>query len=107
MKKDKISLNSLDNCLEYITYQRFGDKKELEEQLSKYIGFEINLQSKANLDTDYCFISNLHTRNKLIYLDIYYLIDLENNLYITGYSFDSDNALKDSDYNLKIMGNAK
>jgi hypothetical protein len=107
MKKDKISLGRFNMYIEEIIHHRFSDKKELQEEISKLLGFEINLQEKENINTDYCLISNLDLGDKDLYLDLYYLIDLQGNLYITEYGFDGESRLKDNDFNSIILGDAK
>jgi hypothetical protein len=107
MKMNKITLATFIMDVEEIINHRFSDKKELQEHLSKLLGFEIDLQEKVNVDNDYCFISNLDLGDKDLYLDLYYLIDLQGNLYITEYGFDGESRLKDNDFNSIILGNAK
>jgi hypothetical protein len=103
MKINKITLATFNMYVEEIIHHRFSDKKELQEHLSKLLGFEIDLQERVNIDNDYCFISNLDLGNKDLYLDLYYLIDLQGNLYMTEYGFDGESRL---DFNSIILGNA-
>lgn len=104
---NKITLETFNMYVEEIIHHRFIDKKELQRYLSNFLGFELDLQEKENINNDYCFISNLDLGNKDLYLDIYYLIDLQGDLYITEYGFDGESRLKDNDFNSIILGNAK
>jgi hypothetical protein len=103
----KKTLGQLNMFVEEIIHSRFTNKKELQKSLSHFLGFSVNLQKSSQEYNDYCLIGNLDLGNKDLYLDIYYLKDNYNQLYITGYGIDGEHALSEKDYDLFVLGIAR
>jgi hypothetical protein len=103
----KKTLGELDIFLEQITHNRFSNKKDLQKALSQFLGFSVDLQKSSEKYDDCCLISNLDLGNKDLYVDVYYLKDNHNQLYITGYEIDGEHALSEKDYDLFVLGRAR
>jgi hypothetical protein len=77
--------------------ERFNHQNDIEKVFSDFLGFEITFEEFENERNDYRIGVNLDLVDKLLYFDVYYLLDREDNLVITEISFDSDNALLRND----------
>ena len=82
--------------------ERFSHQNDLEKLFSDFLGFEIKFEELENERNDYRIGVNLDLVDKLLYFDVYYLLDREDNLVITEISFDSDNALLRNDLDKTI-----
>jgi hypothetical protein len=82
--------------------ERFSHQNDLEKLFSDFLGFEIKFEDFENERTDYRIGVNLDLVDKLLYFDVYYLLDREDNLVIMEISFDSDNAILWDDLNKTI-----
>jgi hypothetical protein len=79
--------------------ERFNHQNDIEKVFSDFLGFEITFEDFENERNDYRMGVNLDLVDKLLYFDVYYLLDREDNLVITEISFDSDNAILWDDLN--------
>jgi hypothetical protein len=77
--------------------ERFSHQNDIQKVFSNFLGFEITFEELENERNDYRIGVNLDLIDKLLYFDVYYLLDREDNLVITEISFDSDNALLRND----------
>jgi hypothetical protein len=82
--------------------ERFSHQNDLEKLFNDFLGFDIKFEDFENERNDYRIGVNLDLVDKLLYFDIYYLLDREDNLVITEISFDSDNAILWDDLNKVI-----
>ena len=87
-------------------YSRYP-KKELDEQFSAFFGFKVEFEESTYESFDYCMILNLDLEDKDLYLDLWYLVDRTDQMFITEISFDSDYILNMKDDNKKIIGVSK
>jgi len=76
----------------------FDNKHEIESLFSGFLGFDIIFQELTYDSRDYVMGVNLDLVDKDLYFDIWYLINRHGGLVITEIGFDSDYALKKSDY---------
>ena len=99
-----ITLEHFRSFLKGLVLTRIESVEKLEKDLSHCLGFKIVLEEATPI-LDYRFIINLDLEDKDLYVDIYYLLDSKNNLFITEFSLDSDHALN---YNVdKLKGVSK
>jgi len=77
--------------------ERFSHQNDIQNVFSDFLGFEITFDDLENERNDYRVGVNLDLVDKLLYFDVYYLLDREDNLVITEFGFDSDNALLRND----------
>lgn len=78
---------------------------ELNNYVSEFLGFEIEFQELETETSDYRIgIDLLLDDETLVYVDVYYLRDRDDNMLITKYSFDNDDMLNNVDLNKKIKG---
>lgn len=88
-------LNSLENTR--LSKEKLG--KDIEEFLGYYIPIEKLTQQ--GLDNRVGF--NLILEDRDLYIDIYYLKDYEDNMFITEISIDSDQWLSKEDYDKELV----
>lgn len=79
--------------------------KWLNEHISEFLGFSVEFQELETETSDYRIGIDLELDDEtLVYVDVYYLRDRDDNMLITKYSFDNDNTLNNVDLNKKIIG---
>jgi hypothetical protein len=101
------TLRELLDFSETLILKRFTDKDIIEEKISEFLGFKIELETLEYDTPDYCMGVNLDLGDRDLYFDMYYLIDKLEDLYITEINYDSDYALYDDDLDKKIIGGIK
>ena len=85
--------------------KRFTDKDIIEEKISEFLGFKIELQTLEYDTPDYCIGVNLDLGDRDLYFDLYYLIDNFGDLCITEINYGSNYALPlYEDLDKKIIG---
>lgn len=100
------TLKELKEYTSGLLYSRYS-KKVLEEEFSEFFGFKVEFQESTYESFDYCMILNLDLEDKDLYLDLWYLVDRTNQMFITEFAFDSDFALNIKDDYKKIIGVAQ
>ena len=101
------TLRELKDFSKTLVLDRFFDKNIVEEKISEFLGFKIELEELGYDTPDYCIGVNLDLGDKDLYFDIYYLIDRKEFICITEFIFDSDNSLNSLDDDKKIIGVAQ
>jgi hypothetical protein len=101
------TLRELKEFMKPYILERFINESSLQNDLSQFLGFEIELQKLEYDSLDYCMGVNLDLGDKDLYFDIYYLIDRQDFICITDFIFDSDNCLNSLDDDKKITGVAQ
>ena len=91
------TLNELMYFANDFVLERFNQQFEIENVFTDFLGFSIKFEEFENERNDYRIGVNLDLVDKLLYFDVYYLLDREDNLVITEISFDSDNAILKND----------
>jgi hypothetical protein len=104
--ENKKTLLELGNYLSKLLHTRYENLNQLQEKISNYLGFNVDFEKSTFTDIDYRIITNLWLgkKEKLLYLDLYYIFDNNNNMYITEFAFDGDYALNKNDLNLIVYG---
>ena len=78
---------------------------ELNENVSEFLGFKVEFEEMGDETLDYRVGINLVLEDDtLAYVDIHYLNDKQDNMFVTAITFDGDSALKDIDYKKTIKG---
>ena len=81
---------------------------QLNDLVSDFLGFNVEFEKFDTETDDFRVGLDLYLfSDKLLYVDIYYLLDNNGMLYITDYDLDSDNALSLDDYNQLIIYSEK
>jgi hypothetical protein len=82
---------------------RFDNIQDLQSHLKSFLGVEIYLELSSDDDGDYKLIANLTLNNdRDLYLDLYYILDRQNQLYITEFSLDGEHPLTTYHYNYLV-----
>ena len=104
--KVKRTLADFKKLLSKLRYSRYNNKDDLEIILSNYFGFGVHLNLSYQEQNDYRLLTNfsLGKEAKDLYLDLYYILDRQEQLYLTEYSLDGEHALSESDNQLVIVG---
>jgi hypothetical protein len=104
--KVKRTLSDFKKFLSKLPQFRYDNKDDLEMILSNYFGFGVHLHLSYQEQTDYRLLTNfsLGKEAKDLYLDLYYILDRQEQLYLTEYSLDGEHALSESDNELVIVG---
>jgi hypothetical protein len=98
------TLGHLRSELENITFKRWG-LDVLNNYVSDFLGFEVEFEEMGNETLDYRIgINLLLNDDTLAYVDVYYLNDKQDNIFITNIGFDSDNMLNTVDFEKTIKG---
>lgn len=72
---------------------------QLNDLVSDFLGFNVEFEKFTTETDDFKLGLDLYLFNdKLLYVDIYYLLDNNGMLYITDYDLDSEHALNEHDY---------
>ena len=73
---------------------------ELNKIISVFLGLDVEFDKIETETDDFRLGLDLHLfSDKVLYVDIYYLLDSKDMLYITNHDLDSDNLLDENDYN--------
>jgi hypothetical protein len=89
--------------LQETTYSRFDNIQDLQSHFKSFLGVEIYLELSSDDYGDYKLIANLTLNNdRDLYLDLYYILDRQNQLYITEFNLDGEHALTTYHYNYLI-----
>ena len=104
--KVKRTLSDFNKFLSKLLHSRYNNKDDLEIVLSTYFGFGVHLNLSYQEQNDYRLLTNfsLGKEAKDLYLDLYYIFDRQEQLYLTEYSLDGEHALSESDNQLVIVG---
>ena len=104
--KVKKTLADFNKFLSKLLHSRYNNKDDLEIVLSNYFGFGVHLNLSYQEQNDYRLLTNfsLGKEAKDLYLDLYYILDRQEQLYLTEYSLDGEHALSESDNQLVIVG---
>ena len=98
------TLNELNSELWALCVERLS-LNELNENVSKFLGFEVEFEEMGDETLDYRVGINLVLEDDtLAYVDVHYLNDKQDNMFVTEISFDGDSALNDIDYKKTIKG---
>lgn len=102
----KKTLKEFDDFLQNVLHTRFENIQELNNVIGMFLGFEISLELTPQENTDFQLLANFCLGNdtKELYLDLYYLVDRQQMLYLTHYDLDSEHPLNDNDSKIKITG---
>jgi hypothetical protein len=104
--KVKRTLADFNKFLSKLLHSRYNNKDDLEMILSNYFGFGVHLNLSYQEQNDYRLLTNfsLGKESKDLYLDLYYILDRQEQLYLTEYSLDGEHALSENDNRLVIVG---
>ena len=98
------TLGHLRSELENMTFERWS-LYDLNVYVSEFLGFKVEFEEMVNETLDYRLGINLVLEDEtLAYVDIHYLNDRQDNMFVTEISFDGDSALNDIDYKKTIKG---
>lgn len=90
-----------------ILYNRFFSVEEIEKNISEFLGFKVKLEKrKRGAYVDFRLGLNLRLEDEDgpdLYLDVFYLIDNDNNFFITEISVDFEFDREDIDYDSYII----
>lgn len=100
------TIDDLDVFLKKLVLQRFSAKKDIEQRASFFLGFQVKLE-ESNVDNgDYKLVANLVAKDRdcdscEIYINIFYIKDLNDKLVITRYDLDLEHNCWGRDYDIK------
>ena len=106
MSNMKRTLKQFTDFLENLLHDRFQDIQQINNNIGNFLGFNISLELRAQDNTDFQLLANFSLgKEKLdLYLDLYYILDRQKNIYITEYGLDGENPLEKSFNDLFIVG---
>lgn len=102
----KKTLKEFADFLETLLYDRFENIQEINNSIGGFLGFDVLLELTPQENTDFQLLANfsLGDDSKELYLDLYYLVDRQQRLYLTHYDLDSEHPLDDNDLEMYILG---
>jgi hypothetical protein len=102
----KKTLKQFTDFLENLLHDRFEDIQQINNNVVNFLGFNISFELKAQDNNDFQLLANFSLgKEKLdLYLDLYYILDRQEQLYLTEYSLDGEHPLSESDNQLVIVG---
>jgi hypothetical protein len=100
------TIDDLDVFLKKLVLQRFSAKKDIEQRTSFFLGFQVKLEDGTSDGGDYTLLANLVAKNRdcdscEIYIDLFYIKDLNDKLVITRYDLELQHNCWGRDYDIK------